>query len=204
MDYNSRVKDEGVKVFRKESRMDNGASSYRRFLSGDESALEEIVVNYRPGLQNYINSIVKNISVAEDLTEDTFVKLLIKKPRDRGEATFKTWLYTIGRNLALDWLRKNPKGRDVPCDELEGMISENIRLDEIFFRKEEASVLRAALERLKPEYKQVLWLMYFEDFTLEEISKIIKKSKNNTSVLLHRAKATLRNQLKKENFDYEI
>lgn len=49
--------------------MDNGASSYHRFLNGDESALEEIVSQYRSGLQNFINSIVNNFSVAEDLTE---------------------------------------------------------------------------------------------------------------------------------------
>ena len=139
--------------------MDNGASSYRRFLSGDESALEEIVINYRSGLQNYINSIVKNVSVAEDLTEDTFVKLLIKKPRDRGEATFKTWLYTIGRNLAVDWLRKNPAGRAIPFEELEGVMSEEVQIEEICIRREEAQLLHVALGRLKPEYRQVLFLI---------------------------------------------
>ena len=58
--------------------MDNGASSYRRFLDGDETALTEIVSQYRPGLQNYIYSVVNDYAAAEDLTEDTFVKLLLK------------------------------------------------------------------------------------------------------------------------------
>ena len=64
--------------------------------------------------------------------------------------------------------------------------------------------VRQALEEIKPEYKQVLWLFYFEEFSVPDIAKIIRKSKNNTSVLLHRAKAALKKQLEKENFDYEI
>ncbi len=184
--------------------MDNGASSYRRFLSGDKSALEQIVILYRPGLQNYINSIVKNFSVAEDLTEDTFVKLLTKKPRDKTGASFKTWLYTIGRNAAIDWLRKNPRGINVSYEELEEVLSEEEQFEEIYYNNEVSKVIHTALDKLKPEYKQVLWLSYFENFSTDEISAIMRKSKNNTSVLLHRAKAALKNQLKKENFDYEI
>ena len=180
--------------------MDNGASSYRRFLSGDESALTEIVSQYRPGLQNYINSIVNNFDVAEDLTEDAFVKLLVKKPKDKGEASFKTWLYTIGRNLAIDYLRKNPKGRYVPLDEIYDISGDIMGFDSCV---EEQSEIRNALESINGNYKNILILFYFEDFTIEEISKIIKKPKRSTSVLLHRAKKALKNQLEKELFTYE-
>ena len=55
-----------------------------------------------------------------------------------------------------------------------------------------------------PEYKHVLMLFYFEDFGIEEIARILKKTKKNTSVLLHRARNALKNQLIKENFMYEI
>lgn len=184
--------------------MENGASSYLRFLSGDESALVDIIRYYRPGLQNYINSIVKNFSVAEDLTEDTFVKLLIKKPKDRSGASFKTWLYTIGRNAAIDWLRKNPGSRNISIDEIAEISSEEILFEEAYYVDEIKKTVHKALDRINPDYKQVLWLFYFEEFSVPEIAKIMKKSKNNTSVLLHRARAALKKQLEKENFDYEI
>ncbi len=180
--------------------MDNGASSYHRFLEGDESALTEIVSEYRPGLQNYINSIVNNHSVAEDLTEDTFVRLLIKKPKNKGTASFKTWLYTIGRNLAIDYVRKNPKGRYVPLDEIYDISGDIMGFDSCV---EEQSQIRNALESINLDYKNIIILFYFEDFTIEEISKIIKKPKRSTSVLLHRAKKALKNQLEKEQFTYE-
>ncbi len=180
--------------------MDNGASSYHRFLEGDESALTEIVSEYRPGLQNYINSIVNNHSVAEDLTEDTFVRLLIKKPKNKGTASFKTWLYTIGRNLSIDYVRKNPKGRYVPLDEIYDISGDIMGFDSCV---EEQSQIRNALESINLDYKNIIILFYFEDFTIEEISKIIKKPKRSTSVLLHRAKKALKNQLEKEQFTYE-
>ena len=58
--------------------MDNGVSSYRLFLKVDEEGFVEIVRDYKDGLILYLNGFVKNISVAEELTEDTFVKLGIK------------------------------------------------------------------------------------------------------------------------------
>lgn len=70
--------------------MDNGANSYRRFLDGDESGFVEIVKDYKDGLILYLNSFVHNINIAEDLTEDTFVKLGIKKPKNKDTASFKT------------------------------------------------------------------------------------------------------------------
>ena len=70
--------------------MDNGASSYRRFREdGDESGLIEIIRDYKDGLILYLNSFVGNIHTAEELAEDTFVLLGIKKPKDRERARLK-------------------------------------------------------------------------------------------------------------------
>ena len=90
--------------------MDNGASSYRRFPDGDDSGLVEIIRDYKDGLILYLNSFTGNIHTAEELAEDTFAKLGIKRPRYcKAKGAFKTWLYTIGRNVALDFMRQKPK-----------------------------------------------------------------------------------------------
>ena len=105
--------------------MDNGASSYRRFRDkGDQSALVEIIRDYKDGLILYLTSIVGNIQTAEELAEDTFVLIGIKKPKDNGKASFKTWLYTIGRNVAIDYLRKNLKHNEVSIDENAELIAD--------------------------------------------------------------------------------
>ena len=89
--------------------MDNGASSYRRFLDGDDKGLAEIVRDYKDGLILYLNGFVSNISIAEELMEETFFKIITKKPRFNPKHSFKTWLYTIGRNVVIDYLRHNSK-----------------------------------------------------------------------------------------------
>ena len=85
--------------------MDNGACSYRRFLDGDDKGLVELVGEYKDGLILFLNGYVNNISVAEELTEETFFRLITKKPRYSGKSTFKSWLYAIGRNTAIDYIR---------------------------------------------------------------------------------------------------
>ena len=97
--------------------MDNGASSYRRFRDeGDESGLAEIIRDYRDGLIFYLNGFVNNIQVAEELAEDTFVLLGTKKPKDKGIGSFKTWLYTIGRNIALNYLKRRARLSEISVD----------------------------------------------------------------------------------------
>ena len=73
--------------------MDNGASSYRRFLDGDETGLNEIVEMYGDNLMYFINGLVKNIDMAEDLMEDTFMELVVHKHHFREESSFKTYLF---------------------------------------------------------------------------------------------------------------
>ena len=97
--------------------MDNGASSYRRFLDGDDNGFVEIVRDYKDGLILYLASFVRNISIAEELTEDTFVRLGIRKPHFSEKSSFKTWLYAIGRNVAVDYIRKQARYDTISIDE---------------------------------------------------------------------------------------
>ena len=86
--------------------MDNGASSYRRFLEGDNEGLAEIIREYSDGLIFYINSYVHNISLAEEIMEDVFVDIAVKRPKYMEKSSFKTWLYAIARYTSIDCLKK--------------------------------------------------------------------------------------------------
>ena len=102
--------------------MDNGASSYRRFLAGDDKGIVEIVDEYKDGLIIYLNGYVANVFVAEELAEDTFFRLITKKPKFSGKSTFKSWLYAIGRNVAVDFIRHNSKIIDTPIEKMENYL----------------------------------------------------------------------------------
>lgn len=183
--------------------MDNGAESYRRFLQGDDKAFVEIIRDYKDGLILYLNGFVNNILTAEELTEDVFFKLVTKKPRFNEKASFKTWLYSIGRNTAVDYLRRNSKQKEVSAEEIREIEDERLSLEQSYIKQERLLLIHRALEKLKPEYKQVLWLVYFEDFSQKETAKIMKKSVHSVETLVYRARLALKAELEKGGFIYE-
>lgn len=184
--------------------MDNGASSYRRFRDdGDESGLIEIIRDYKDGLILYLNSFVGNIHTAEELAEDTFVLLGIKKPKDKGKGSFKTWLYTIGRNVAIDYLRRNSKRTEICIHNCPEAMSEEQELELSYIQKERKITVHRAIKKLKPEYRQILWLIYFEEFSNKEAASVMKKSVHSIETLVYRARKSLKSQLEMEGFVYE-
>jgi RNA polymerase sigma-70 factor (ECF subfamily) len=184
--------------------MDNGASSYRRFReNGDDRGLDEIIIDYSDALILYLTSIVGNIQTAEELAEDTFVLLGTKKPKFRGKSSFKTWLYTIGRNIAIDHLRKNAKHTSVSIDDTPELLDEESTVEAAYIQKEEQISVHRAMRKLKPDYRQVLWLVYFEQLSNKDAARIMKKSVRSVESLLYRARKSLRSQLEMEGFDHE-
>ena len=184
--------------------MDNGASSYRRFRDcGDESGLAEIISGYKDGLILYLNSFVGNIRMAEELAEDTFVLLGTKKPRDKGGSSFRTWLYTIGRNMAIDRLRQQKRSKTVSLEECPALTDEEQDLEKAYIKQEQKILLHRAMGKLKAEYRQILWLIYFEDFSRRQAAQVMKKSVRNVDTLAYRARQSLKLQLEKEGFVYE-
>ena len=183
--------------------MDRGRSSYRRFLEGDEAGLIEIVRDYKDGLILYINSLVNDIHIAEELTEETFVRLVVRKPADKGGGSFKTWLYTMGRNRAIDYLRHHKRRQEVPLDACADDAATN-SVEEEYFQEEKRRAVHLALGRLKLEYQQVLWLIYFEDFSCKQVAKVMKKTVHAVEMLASRARKALSEELRKEGYTNEI
>lgn len=183
--------------------MDNGAGSYRRFLDGDDNGIAEIVTAYKDGLILYLNGYVKNISVAEDLAEDTFFRLMIRKPKFWGRSSFRSWLYAIGRNVAVDHIRRHTKQIAVSDQDIERYAVEECSLEHAYIRQEQKIQLHHAMKELSIEYQTVLWLVFFEGFSTREVAVVMRKSVRQITDLLYRAKLSLKNKLTKEGFVYE-
>ncbi len=113
---------------------DNGASSYHRFLEGDDNGIVDIVNRYKDGLILYLNQYVSDIHLAEDLAEDTFFKLMVKKPRYTNKYTFQAWLYAIGRNLTIDYIRRRTKLFSPSDDDLELLLAEKETLEKSYIK----------------------------------------------------------------------
>ena len=183
--------------------MDQGAENYRRFLEGDDEGFVEIVKDYKDGLMLYINGYVKNIYTAEELMEDTFVKLVEKRPKFSPKYSFKTWLYIIGRNIAIDHLRRSARRGERSIEDLSHEVRDRSSVENDYLKREEKVYILDKMNDLKEEYRQVLYLHFYEGLSNPEIAKVMKKNSRQVENLLYRAKLVLRETLEKEGFTVE-
>lgn len=182
--------------------MTNGESSYRRFLAGDENAFVEIVDEYRESLIFFLYRYVGDLHAAEDLAEDVFVEVLLHPKRFRFQCALKTWLFTIGHNKAVDFLRKTSRLQVVPLDEAE-RLAEVSNLEDAVLDSEEKRLLNGALGEISEDYRMALHLVYFEDLSHEEAARVMKKNRKQVENLVYRGKQSLRKILEREGYENE-
>ena len=172
--------------------MDNGASSYRRFLDGDESAFDEIMKEYFDNLVFFIDRFVHDIHAAEDIAIDAFSDLVVNKHRYNFKVTLKTYLFMLGRSRALNYIKHRKVINFVELTEADNISSEQETLEEIILEDERKRIVNNALNSLPDDMRVVVHLIYFEDLTYDEAAKVMKKNRKQVDNLLYRAKKELR------------
>ena len=181
--------------------MKSDENLYYDYLDGDDSALAELLSRYDESLNLFLFSFVKNAEDAEELALDAFARLVASDKKFQGRSTFKTWLFAIGRNLALQHIRKHGIRTDRFA---EGQaVADEKTPDLPIMAQERYRQLYAAMGQLKEEYRMVLYLKYFEDMSVAESAGVLSKSEKQVSDLLYRGKQALKNMLEKEGFEYD-
>src|SRR6266581_1616764 len=167
-----------------------------RAQQGDRDALEELYLIHFDRIYSYLHVSVSNRHDAEDLTTQTFLKMLESIGRFRWQsAPFSAWLFRIAHNLAMDHFRARkrvqpeeevpePIGSEEPSAELEAMQSIGRQ-----------SMLEL-IEKLSPEQQQVLTLKFVFNFPNADVAKILDKTEGAIKSLQHRALASLQKQIK--------
>ena len=171
--------------------MDNGASSYRRFLDGDESAFDELMELLFPGLVFFIDRYVQDTHAAEDIAIDTFSDLIVHKHRYNFKTSLKTYLYMVGRSRALDYIRHRRVIDFVELSQAEGL-SDGQSLEEAVLSDQRRRAVNAAVARLPRDMGVAVHLVYFEEMTYQEAARVMKKNRKQVDNLLYRAKKELR------------
>lgn len=98
---------------------DNGILFYRRFLEGDERALEQLIALYQRGLLRFLYGYVHDVALAEDILTDVFMTLYYKRSfKEQSGASFKTYVYKIARNKALNALKKRNRRKELSLETL--------------------------------------------------------------------------------------
>lgn len=174
---------------------------YRRYLKGDEKAAEMLVERYGDALTLYIHSYIKDLHEAEDLMIEAFARIFAKERPITEEGFWKAYLYKTARNLAL---RHNQKRHFLllSYEELPFELRSDVMAETEFFKNERMRQLYAALSKLKAEYREVLYLVYFENMSYRNAVAVMRKSEQQVTNLVYRGKQKLKEILEKEGFRY--
>jgi len=170
---------------------------YRRFLSErSEDALRTLLQRHREGLTLFLYGYLRSWEDAEDLMLDAFAEVAAGRTFFAGKSSFKTWLFSIGRHLALRELRRCR----VPLPFNENLEAETDSPETELLTAERDRQLYEALERLNPDYRQVLYLFYFEDMKPEEAARVMGKTRKQIYNLNERGRKALREELERMGF----
>lgn len=174
---------------------------YELFLKGDKEAFNTLMIRHRKNLTYFIVNYVKDIEVAEDIAQDAFLYMIINKVEYDFKCSFKTYLYTIARSRALNYIKREK--RTISIEDIEiNKIEFDGDIENDFITKEEQQYLIKNIDKLKKEYQIVIYLFYFQEFKYKEICKILNQSMSKTKMTIHRAKKALE-KLWKEDRSYD-
>lgn len=165
----------------------------------DANAFEDLLKRYLQPIYNFVYRLTGSEDT-QDIVQEVFIKVWKKIASYDSNYSFKSWIFTIARNTAIDWLRKKRNlvfsslnSSDDSEFSIEDTILDTAPLpEEIFAQKENELLIRKAINSLSPSSKEVLLLHLEEDLTFEEIAKITGRPMNTAKSQYRRALAKLR------------
>ena len=184
------------------SSLDDGAV-VAAALKGRPEACEEIVRRYERPIYGLIARMVRDEAQAEDLTQDTFLKMFRALARYDPTLRFSSWLFRIAHNTAIDYLRQrrlliatpvdDPDDESDPLQELPDPSA--ISPERSAERSELAAAVDRALDRVRPDYRAVLVLRYQEGLEYQDIADVLGAPLGTVKTFLHRARRDLAREL---------
>ena len=175
---------------------------YKEYLKGNKQAFEKLVIRHKDHIIYFISRYTKNTDIAEDISQDVFVYLLLHKEQYDFRYSFKTYLYMIAKCRALNYLKSEKKV--LPITDYNNLYIENNDLEEIVYKNQKSNYIRKVINKLKPDYQAVICLASIEGFKYKEIAKIMGKNVGQVKVMLNRAKKKLKEKLEEEGLQYEV
>ncbi len=169
-----------------------------QIISGDTGAFAVLVDRYKILIFTLTSKMIKNKEEAEEVAQDTFIKVFNSLSKFKGDSKFSTWMYKIAYNTCLDRLKKNKKQENIfPIDEFtEPFVKTTENAFDALVEQERKQLIQDCLQQLPGDESFLLTLYYFEDQNLEEIAKIMDITANNVKVKLFRSRKKLANILK--------
>lgn len=173
-----------------------------RFQQGDEYAFEEIVHRFKDRLKNFVYRYLSSDEAAEDVVQDTFLRVYQKKHMYRNIAKFSTWIYTIAGNLAKTELRKRKRRKMFSLSNL-GLEDKEFEIPSEEFAPEDdvegeytEKEIQDAINELSEKFKTVIILRDIQELSYEEISNIVDVPVGTVKSRINRGRIKLQEKLR--------
>ncbi|WP_419804460.1 RNA polymerase sigma factor [Terriglobus sp.] len=169
----------------------------------DPELLDRLIDTYQHRLMRYLSFLTGRRELAEDLFQETWIRVLLRGAQFNGKARFDTWLFTIARNLVIDQSRKRSMAsldemQDPEADERPFEVATDAPSPfDQFCTRENAAEVSAVLLSLQPAYREVLILRFHEDLPLEEIASVTRAPLSTVKSRLYRGLAALKPELER-------
>lgn len=179
------------------------AAIARGLRSQNPEILDQLIELYQHRLMRYLLFLTGRREVAEDLFQETWMRVLLRGSQYNGKARFDTWLFTIARNLVIDLSRKRTMASlDEMCDATEEGRSFEIATEgpsplELFQTREKQAEVAEVLLKLEPNYREVLVLRFHEELSLEEIAGVTRAPLSTVKSRLYRGLAALKPEIQR-------
>lgn len=162
-----------------------------RSLSGDTQAYAGLVDRYKNAVYYHSFAIVRREDVAEDITQETFITAFYKLRLYKSQYRLSTWLFKIATNKSLTWL--NAASREIVADDV--LLASIASNQPSPAAQAEYNELHAAVDTLRPNYRAVISLYYWQGLSYQEIAIVLAVPVGSVRSWMNRAKQTLRKEL---------
>jgi len=161
-----------------------------RIAKGDRLAMQVLFARHHVRVYRFVLRLVGNPSVAEDLISDVFLDVWRQADRFEGRSAVSTWMLAIARFKALSALRKRP---DEELDEetAEAIEDTSDNPEVALEKKDKSAVLRQCLQKLSPEHREIIDLVYYHEKSVEEVAEIVKIPENTVKTRMFYARKKL-------------
>ncbi len=170
---------------------------FLKLKSGDSEAFGFFYDQYVGPIYRFIMMKVSNEQIAQDLTQDVFLKIWQHLVDQKQMLNFRAFIFRVARNVVIDHYRQSHK-ETFPLEQAEEKADESLAVDKQLSLTLELEQLLVVLQTLKPEYQEILTLRFVEDMSFDEMAEILQKDKNNVRVTLHRALSQLKQKTDKK------
>lgn len=171
-----------------------------RVAKQDSAALRALFTLHQVRLFRFLIRIVRNDAIAEELVNETFIKVWTKAGTFNGKSQVSTWIFTIARNEAMSLLRKKSEAEldDEAASQIE---DESDTQDITVAKKDKGALMRACIDKLSDAHREIVDLVYYQEKSIQEVSTILQIPGNTVKTRMYHARQQLSTHFKRAGID---